>query len=277
MEQDIRIRLAETRADFEAAVSLQRAVWGLSDLEIASAIQLIATTHAGGTLHLAETANGDSLGFAYAFPALRGGTAHLHSDMLAVSPEHQKQGVGVRLKWAQREEALKRGLTLITWTFDPLQARNAHLNLRRLGAAATEFFDDFYGVTSAALHHGLPTDRLLVQWHLDDRRVAELAQQGEPSRTVPTPPQPRINEVKWQAGWPVSSEPRTDLEAPALLLEIPPDWDILCQAAPRLAEDWHGKVRRALRAYFDRGYRGSGFAPTEEAGRRRPLYVLTKA
>ena len=277
MEQDIRIRLAETRADFEAAVSLQRAVWGLSDLEIASAIQLIATTHAGGTLHLAETASGASLGFAYAFPALRGGTAHLHSDMLAVLPEHQKQGVGVRLKWAQREEALKRGLTLITWTFDPLQARNAHLNLRRLGAAATEFFEDFYGVTSATLHHGLPTDRLLVHWRLDDQRVAELAQQGEPSRTVPTPPQPRINEVKWQAGWPVSSEPRTDMEAPSLLLEIPPDWDILCQAAPRVAEDWHGKVRRALRAYFGRGYRGSGFAPTEEAGRRRPLYVLTKA
>lgn len=277
MEQDIRIRLAETRADFEAAVSLQRAVWGLSDLEIASAIQLIATTHAGGTLQLAETADGDTLGFAYAFPSLRGGTAHLHSDMLAVLPEHQKRGVGVRLKWAQREEALKRGLTLITWTFDPLQARNAHLNLRRLGAVATEFFEDFYGVTSAALHHGLPTDRLLVHWHLDSERVAELAQQGEPSRTVPAPPQPRINEVRWQAGWPVSSEPRTDLEAPGLLLEIPPDWDILCQAAPRVAEDWHGKVRRALRAYFGRGYRGSGFAPTEEAGRRRPLYVLTRA
>lgn len=277
MEQDIRIRLAETRADFEAAVSLQRAVWGLPDLEIASAIRLIATTHAGGTLHLAETADRAPLGFAYAFPALRGGTPHLHSDMLAVLPEHQTRGVGARLKWAQREEALKRGLTLITWTFDPLQARSAHLNLRRLGAAATEFFGDFYGVTSAALHHGLPTDRLLVHWRLDDPRVAELAQQGEPSRTVPTPPHPRINEVKWQAGWPVSSEPRTDLEAPALLLEIPPDWDILCQAAPRVAEDWHGKVRRALRAYFGRGYRGSGFAPTEEAGRRRPLYVLTRA
>ncbi len=277
MEQDIRIRLAETRADFEAAVSLQRAVWGLSDLEIASAIQLISTTRAGGTLHLAETTDGTPLGFAYAFPGLRGGTPHLRSDLLAVLPAHQKQGVGARLKWAQREEALKRGLTLITWTFDPLQARNAHLNLRRLGAVATEFFEDFYGVTSAALHHRLPTDRLLVYWHLDGERVAELAQQGEPSRTVPTPSQPRINEVRWQAGWPVSSEPRTDLEAPALLLEIPPDWDILCQAAPRVAEDWHGKVRRALRAYFGRGYRGSDFAPTEEAGRRRPLYVLTKA
>ena len=277
MELDIRIRLAETRADFETAVSLQRAVWGLSDLDITSAIQLIATTHAGGALQLAETADSVPLGFAYALPSLRGGKPHLHSDMLAVLPEHRKRGVGARLKWAQREEALRRGLDLITWTFDPLQARNANLNLRRLGAVASEFFEDFYGVTSAALHHGLPTDRLLVHWRLEDPRVAELAQQGEPSTTVPTPLHPRINEVKWQAGWPVSSEPRPDLEGPALLLEIPPDWDILCQAAPRVAEDWQGKVRRALAAYFGRGYRGGEFAPTEQAGRRRPLYVLTKA
>ncbi|HLA79461.1 MAG TPA: GNAT family N-acetyltransferase [Vicinamibacteria bacterium] len=275
MGQDIRIRLAETRADFEAAVSLQRAVWGLLDLEITSAIQLIATTHAGGTLHLAEAADGSPLGFAYAFPALRG-EPHLHSDLLAVLPEHRQRGLGGRLKWAQREEARRRGLNLITWTFDPLQARNAHLNLRRLGAVATEFLEDFYGVTSATLHHGLPTDRLLVSWHLDAPRVIELARGGEPSPTVPTPPHPRINEVKWEAGWPVSSEPRTDLQAPALLLEIPPDWDVLCGAGPRVAEDWHGKVRRALRTYFDRGYRASDFAPTEEAGRRRPLYVLTK-
>jgi predicted GNAT superfamily acetyltransferase len=226
---------------------------------------------------LAETTDGSPLGFAYAFAALRGGTPHLHSDMLAVLPEHQKRGVGARLKWAQREEAQRRGLNLITWTFDPLQARNAHLNLRRLGAVAGEFFENFYGVTSAALHHGLPTDRLLVEWRLDDPRVIKLAGQGEPPPTVIAPTHPRINEVKWQAGWPVSSEPRTDLDAPALLLEIPPDWDILCQAAPRVAEDWQGKVRRALTAYFGKGYRGAEFAPTEQAGRRRPLYVLTKA
>ena len=151
MEQDIRIRLAETRADFEAAVSLQRAVWGLSDLEIASAIQLIATT-TPGHLHLAETANGDSLGFAYAFPALRGGTAHLHSDMLAVSPGTRSRAWECASSGPSVRRSPEARAHLITWTFDPLQARNAHLNLRRLGAAAAEFFDDFYGVTSAALH-----------------------------------------------------------------------------------------------------------------------------
>jgi predicted GNAT superfamily acetyltransferase len=276
-DDDIRVRLARTRSDFEACILLQRAVWGLADLEITSAIQLIATVHAGGMVHLAETGDGTIVGFAYAFPALRGGTPHLHSDMLAVLPDAQARGLGARLKWAQRDEALARGLGLIGWTYDPMQARNANLNLRRLGAEATQFVADFYGRTSSALHHGLPTDRLIVRWELQSKRVQDCAAGGEPARTVAMPPLPRVNEVKWQAGWPVSSEPRLDLLDPELLLEIPPDWDTLCQAAPVMAQDWQGKVRRALQAYLGRGYVAADFVPSEERGRRRPLYLLRKA
>jgi len=276
MGPDLRIRLARERADFDTCVLLQKAVWGLADLEVTSALQLVAGTHAGGILQLAEAEDGTALGFAYAFPALRGGIAHLHSDMLAVLPEHQQKGVGVRLKWAQRDEAMARGVALIVWTFDPLQARNANLNLRRLGATATEFLENFYGVTTASLHHGLPTDRLLVRWDLAAPRVKDLSAQGEPPRTVNAPPSPRINEVKWQAGWPVSSDPRLDLDAPELLLEIAPEWDILCRAAPRVADAWQSKVRLALQTYMGRGYVAADFAPTQEGGRRRPLYVLRR-
>jgi len=272
----VRVRPAGSRADFDACVLLQRAVWGLTDVEITSAIQLIATTYAGGSLHLAETEEAQPVGFAYAFAGLRGGVPHLHSDMVAVLPEYQRRGVGLRLKHAQREEALARGLELITWTFDPMQARNANLNLRRLGAMATEFLEDFYGTTSSDLHHGLPTDRLLVRWELNSPRAVARVREGEPARTVAPRGYPRINEVKWQAGWPVSSEPRLDLEADRLLLEIPPEWDVLAKAAPRVAEGWHAKVRQALRAYFPRGYVAADFAPAEEGGRRRPLYVLEK-
>lgn len=275
MSDEIRIRPARERADFDACCELQRAVWRLSELEITSSIQLIATTHAGGSVLLAEGADGQPLGFAYAFPALRGGVAHLHSDMLAVLPAHQQRGLGVRLKWAQRREALERGIPLITWTFDPLQARNASLNLRRLGARATEFLENLYGITSTPLHHGLPTDRLLVRWELQAHEVVELASAGEPPASVETPPLPRINDVKWQAGWAVSSEPRLDLDARALLLEIPPDFDVIHQSAPTVAAGWHAKVCSALRAYFARGYEATGFAPTEDGGRRRPFYVLT--
>ena len=150
---------------------LQRAVWGLDDLEITSAIQLIATTHAGGMVQLAETADGKAVGFAYAFAALRGGDAAPPLRHAGGAPEHQKRGIGLRLKWAQREEALSRGIKIVTWTYDPLQARNANLNLRRLGAAAVEFLENFYGVTTSPLHHGRPTDRLMVRWGLETARV----------------------------------------------------------------------------------------------------------
>jgi len=280
MSEEIRIRAARERADYDVCVALQEEVWGLDALEVTSAIQMIASTFAGGLVHLAETPGGQAVGFAYAFPALTGGP-HLHSDMLAVLPSHQKQGVGARLKWAQREDTLQRGLDFITWTFDPLQAVNAHLNLRRLGATATEFHENFYGVTTAALHHGFPTDRLLVRWQLNATRVVERAAESGPPPAPSVPDLPRVNEVKWQAGWPISSEPELELDAPELLLEVPPEWDVVCRAAPRVAEDWQGKVRRALRAYFDRGYVAGDFLPAVEAGRdvgrRRPLYLLRRA
>jgi predicted GNAT superfamily acetyltransferase len=276
MVEDIEIRLASNRDDFDACALLQRAVWGLSDLEITSALHLITSIHAGGMLHLAENAQGRPVGFAFAFPGLRDGVPYFHADMLAVLPEHRKRGVGVRLKWAQRQEALARGVVLIMWTDDPLLARNAHLNLRRLGGAAVEFLEDFYGSAGASLHHGLPTDRVLVRWDLSAPRVEERCAAGEPPPTVATPTQPRINEVKWQAGWPVSSEPRLELAESELLLEIPPEWDVLCQAAPRVAQDWHRKVRRALSTYMSRGWVAADLAPTEESGRRRPFYVLRR-
>jgi predicted GNAT superfamily acetyltransferase len=274
MADDLRIRLAETRADFDACVQLQRAVWGLDDLEINSTVHFIASTYAGALVHVAESADGEVVGFAYAFPALRAGVTHLHSDMLAVLGEHQRRGLGVRLKWAQRAAALERGVSLITWTYDPLQARNANLNLRRLGATAGEFLENFYGITSSPLHFGLPTDRLAVRWQLDAPRVQALASGEELPQTVQAPELPRINEVKWQAGWPVSSEPDLTLTARELLLEVPPEWDVLSRSGPRVAQDWHGKVRRALGHYLSRGYVAADFAPTEERGRRRPLYIL---
>ena len=277
MSEEIQIRPVRDRRDFDACVDLQRAVWNVSDLEVVSAVEMIPAVFSGGMAHLAETAGGRAVGFAFAFPALRGRAPHLHSDLVGVLPEFQGQGVGLKLKWQQRDDALARGLGLITWTYDPLQARNAYLNLRRLGATAAEFLPNFYGVTTSALHHGLATDRLLVKWDLNSPRVRERALGGEVPRAVVLPNQPRINEVKWQAGWPVSSEPRTDLKANEALLEIPPEWNTLCQAAPRVAEDWHGKVHRALAAYLGQGYIGADFMLLEEGGRRRPLYVLRRA
>jgi predicted GNAT superfamily acetyltransferase len=268
------IRAAEGQADIDACIDLQRTVWGLNDLEIAGAIQIRATVHAGGLLLVAEERPGEILGFAYAFPGLRGGEPHLHSDMLAVHPHARGRGLGVRLKWAQREEALRRRIPLITWTFDPLQAGNARLNLRRLGATAVEFFRDLYGATGSELHHGLATDRLSVRWELASPSVRERAAGAKAPPAAPLLDAPRINEVDWKADLPVSTPPRLDLDATAVLFEIPADWNTLCRAAPDAAVAWQERARAAFEAYLARGYRAIDLLTLKERGRRRPRYVL---
>jgi predicted GNAT superfamily acetyltransferase len=275
MESPYRVRLASSRADYDACVELQRTVWRLNDVDVTSALHLITVVHAGGIVQLAETTAGQPVGFAFALAALENGRPHYYSDMVAVLPEHQKHGLGLGLKWAQRAEALARGIDLITWTFEPLRARNAHANLRRLGATGERYLVDFYGTTGGRRSQG--RDRVAVRWHLRDERVARLAEGGELSPTVDAPDVPRINEVKWQAGWPVGSDPDLGLQERELLLEIPPEWDVLAQSAPRMAQDWQAKIRSALQGYMERGYVAADFAPTEENGRRRPFYVLRRA
>ena len=255
MAAPLEIRSARGRADFDACVLLQREVWGLSDLEITSAIQLIATVHAGGLLLVAEASAEGIVGFSYSFAAWSDGTPHLHSDMLAVRPAWRGKGLGLRLKWAQRDEALARGLGLVTWTFDPMRAKNARLNLRHLGAIAREFLPDLYGRTTSALHHGLATDRLLARWELASRRVKRLAsgRTGPPDPAAATPAA-RINDVRMRGGLPQSSEPRVDLDARRLLLQIPADWDAVCRGDAGLAREWQAIVERSFAACFARGY-----------------------
>jgi chorismate synthase len=272
---NVLIRPARERNDYDACVDLQREVWGLADLEVTSAIQLLATVHAGGMLLVAEAPGDGIVGFCYAFAALRGGPPHLHSDMLAVRGSLRGRGVGLRLKWAQREEALRRGLHLVTWTFDPMRVANARLNLRRLGAAARELLPDFYGTTSSALHHGLATDRLLASWELDAPRVVLRSQGNAPAPGRPGGA-PVLNDVAWLDGLPVSGPPRLDLDADALLLEVPVDWDAVCRRDPGLAREWQGLVRRSFEAAFARGYAAVDCLSGIDGERARAHYVLRR-
>jgi predicted GNAT superfamily acetyltransferase len=276
MASPFTIRPAREIRDFQACVDVQRAAWGLSDIEITSVLQLVATVHAGGLLLVAEDAAGAVVGFSYAFAALSGGEVHLHSDMLAVRPEARGQGLGARLKWAQRGEALRRGIRLVTWTFDPMQARNARLNLRGLGAVATEVRPDFYGVTTSPLHHGLPTDRLLARWELESARVRERAGAPPPPPEAGVLARPRIHVVSGEGDRPGPSEPRLDLEDPVVLLEIPADWNALCRAAFAEAAAWQRAVTRAFEAYLPRGYRAVDLLSPEGEAPPRAVYVLAR-
>lgn len=281
LSPDPRIRLARGAADYEACVSLQRRVWGLADLEITSAIQLAATVHAGGLLLVAEEEDGEVVGFSYAFAALAGGEAHLHSDMLAVLPTARGRGIGLRLKWAQREQALERGLRLVTWTFDPLRAPNARLNLHHLGASAREYLPDFYGVTSSVLHHGLPTDRLLVRWELASGHVRGLAPGAAAERArraglADVNGFERALEAVQRAPGALPVPVPHGIASDDLLLEIPEDWDALCAADTGLARAWQQAVRGGFEAAFARGLAACDFVAREVAGRRTVGYRLRR-
>jgi len=104
--------------------------------------------------------------------------------MLAVRDDYRNRGLGTRLKMAQRQEALERGIQLMEWTFDPLEIKNAYLNLRKLGATAHRYEVDFYGVSSSRLQGGLPTDRLVAEWQLDSPRIEAILESHQAAPKV---------------------------------------------------------------------------------------------
>lgn len=167
---------ALTRPDeFDVCVALQQTVWKYRDIDvIPRRVFAVARTIGGQVIGAYD---GDQLvGFAMAIPGFRKGHAYLHSHMLAVEPNYRNRGIGAQLKWAQRDDALARGIDLIEWTFDPLAIKNAHLNIEKLGAVIRRYTPDFYGVSSSPLHGSLPTDRLHAEWWLRSGRVERIHQ-----------------------------------------------------------------------------------------------------
>ena len=166
----IEIRPLTQLADFERCVELQIAVWGYSDGDVIPRRVFVVAERIGGQA-FGAFADGTMIGFAMGLPGYRDRTAYLHSHMLAVLPEFRNAGLGRRLKLAQRADAIERGFELMEWTFDPLEIRNAHLNLHRLGAICRRYQRDFYGPSSSPLQGGLPTDRLYAEWWLRSAHV----------------------------------------------------------------------------------------------------------
>jgi len=183
----IRIAPLTELTDFERCVELQLAVWGYSDGDLIPKRVFIVAQRIGG--QVLGALDGDTIvGFAMSFPAYRDGKPYLHSHMLAVLEEYRNHGLGRRLKLAQRDDALARGIELMEWTFDPLEIKNAHLNIARLGAISRRYRRDFYGPSTSPLQGGLPTDRLYAEWWLRSPRVRQTLGE-EPEKRPAFPPQ----------------------------------------------------------------------------------------
>lgn len=174
----IELRSCHGIEDFRACVGLQKEVWNFTDAELVPLRMFVVADKVGGQVMGAFEGN-TMVGFALSVPGTRSGHVYLHSHMLAVRKDHRNSGLGRRLKMLQREEALSRGIELIEWTFDPLEIKNAYLNIEKLGAIARRYNINQYGITSSPLQGGLPSDRLIAEWWLRSKRVESLLQNGK--------------------------------------------------------------------------------------------------
>src|SRR5687768_17158993 len=177
------IRPLTTLGDCLRVAALEREVWGYTDGEdVVPAPVLIVSIKRGGILLGAFDAADVMKGFVYSMPAIKDGRPTQWSHMLGVTADARSTGLGARLKLAQREAAIGMGVELIEWTFDPLQALNAHLNFAKLGVVASEYEENIYGESSSPLHRGTPTDRLVAEWHIRQPHVERrLFQPGQPT------------------------------------------------------------------------------------------------
>jgi predicted GNAT superfamily acetyltransferase len=173
----ILIRSIHDLGEMRACVALQKEVWNFSDADLVPLRMFVVAEKIGGQV-IGAFDSDEIVGFALAVPGVREAHFYLHSHMLAVRRQYQNAGLGRRIKLFQREEALARGFDLIEWTFDPLEIKNAYLNIEKLGAIARRYTVNQYGITSSPLQGGLPSDRLVAEWWLKSERVETLLRTG---------------------------------------------------------------------------------------------------
>ena len=259
-------------ADFATVVDLEQEIWGPGYTEPVPLPILAVTVKRGGIL-IGAFDGERMIGFVYSLPGLKDGRPIQWSHMAGVVDGFRGAGVGYRLKLLQRDQALQMGLDLIEWTFDPMQATNAHLNFTKLGVVAEEYEENVYGASQSPLHKGNPTDRLVAEWQIGAPHVVRRL---TASAIPPLPPEiadiPHANRAIPAGEWHESSAVDLDLDSRRLVVEIPMGFTEMLATAPELALAWRMETRRILTTYFARGFRVVDFL-LDRAG-RKGAYLL---
>lgn len=285
-EGRITIRPLVTLDDMRPAVELQRVYWG-SDLEsVVPAHMLFSLAQHGGHV-LAAFAADQLVGILIGFlgtdgdpdrPALA--NLQMISKRMVVLPAFRGGGVGYRLKLAQRQLAIRAGVRLVTWTFDPLLALNAHLNLHKLAAVCPAYLVNYYGTSEAGGLAALgSSDRLAVEWWVTHRRVDVRLSGARGDLRLPQyleAETPILNATALTAdGFPVPPDSALPAGGTLALLEIPTDYPALKAADPALAIHWRETTRAVFQTMLGRGYVVTDFLRAHHEGRDRAFYVLS--
>ncbi len=271
------IRPLTTLEDCWHVVALEKEIWGYTDAEdVVPAPILIVTIKRGGILLGSFDTAGAMNGFVYSIPGLKNGRPMQWSHMLGVTAAARSANLGTRLKLAQREATRAMGLDLIEWTYDPLQAMNAHLNFAKLGVVVEEYEENIYGESSSVLHRGSPTDRFVAEWHLNEPHVERrTGDRGGPlMRDASVGAAPVVNPSRQTGEWLAPATGQLDLDDRRVLVEIPVGFTEMQARSPEAALEWRMETRRIFQAYFARGYRAVDFFLSCESGRGH--YLLAR-
>jgi len=273
---DIHIRDLTTIEEFRQVVELEQAIWGYTDQgDLVTVPVFIFTVHRGATLIGAFESSGRMVGFAYGVIGMKEGRPMQWSHMAGVLPEF-RGGLGFRLKLVQRERALAQGLDLIEWTFDPLQAMNAHFNFAKLGGISDEYAANFYGESTSALHRGTPTDRLVLSWKITEPHVIRRLEQTPAlrARAHEVTEAPVVNATRMDGRWREVTAINLALTDRRVWIEIPTGFTEMQQHAAERALRWRLDLRQMFESYFAKGYRAVDFVLQREAGFGR--YLLAR-
>jgi predicted GNAT superfamily acetyltransferase len=265
------IRPLSTLEECRVVASLERLVWGYADSEdVVPPPVLIVSIKRGGILLGAFDDDGEMKGFVYSMPAVKDGRLTQWSHMLGVVPGARGDGLGLRLKLAQREHALRMGIELIEWTYDPLQTLNAHFNFARLGIVVENYEENIYGESASPLHRGTPTDRFVAEWRLTaphvERRIATstapLMRDSSVMSAVLV--NPSVDGNEWLEPGALALEHDG---ARRLLVEIPARFTEMQERRPDLALAWRLATRRVFQTYLACGFRVVDFFLASDRGR----------
>jgi chorismate synthase len=257
----VEIRELHGVSEMIAAEEIQVKVWGADTIPTAKEI-LIPVQHEGGLVAGAFSASGEMIGLVFGFRTRD--PLVMHSQLVATLEEWRGQGIGAQMKWFQRSWCLEQGIRCMRWTVDPLRVANAELNVRHLGGVSSTYYVDYYG-RMQGIDAGAPTDRLLLEWYLDSRRVEERAQKTPADLGFPEAE--AANAV--EEGRPV--RPRMDFNSRQLLMRLPEGYVKMAARDAQLANLWRMQTRELFMHYFAAGYSIVEF--TRVGG---PAYLLEK-
>jgi len=256
---------------------VEKAVWSLSDDDLLP-VTFIVASHAANALWIGAFEGDRMIGFAFGFLGQEDGALMIHSHMLAVLPEYRDLDVGRKLKMAQREHALAMGIQKITWTFDPLQSKNAHLNFNRLGVISRKYKVNFYGPETSSPLHQNGTDRLWVEWRIDTPRVLSCTV-GRNNRSEMLDALEHVVPLVQFDGY--GSPVRTDLEASThrqrIAIEVPSDIGALELKNAAIARQWREATRWAFTEALKRDFIVEDFCRFVRGNQGPGAYLLQRS